>query len=155
MRRTESPRPGSGTPTGAVLLAGALLVWATASGRAQQEQVYSAFNGQQSYKTLCMNCHGVEGRGDGYLVENLRVRPTDLTRIAESNGGVFPADRVRASIDGREQIAGHGQREMPVWGDVLVWTEQDTAERQAQVKTKIGELVEFVRSIQVAAGKKE
>jgi len=97
----------------------------------------------------------VEGRGDGYLVENLRVRPTDLTRIAESNGGVFPADRVRASIDGREQIAGHGQREMPVWGDVLVWTEQDTAERQAQVKTKIGELVEFVRSIQVAAGKKE
>jgi len=31
---------------------------------------------------------------------------------------------------------------------VLVWTEQDSAERQAQIQRKIGELVEFIRSIQ-------
>lgn len=146
MHRTESPRPGPGALLGALAVAG-LLCWAAAA-RAQGEPVYSAFNGQQSYKTLCMNCHGVEGKGDGYLVDNLKARPTDLTRLAEASGGVFPADRVRTSIDGREQIAGHGLKEMPVWGDVLVWTEQDSAERQAQIQRKIGELVEFIRSIQ-------
>jgi mono/diheme cytochrome c family protein len=154
MRRTESPRPGPWTLAGAVLLAGGFVVWAAASSRAEEEPVYSAFNGEQSYKTLCMNCHGVAGKGDGYLVDNLRVRPTNLTTLAEKNGGEFPADRVRSSIDGREQVAGHGLREMPVWGDVLVWTEQDTAERQVQVKRKVGELVAFVRSIQAGAEKK-
>ncbi|KAB2957992.1 MAG: cytochrome c [Thermoanaerobaculia bacterium] len=153
MHRTESPRPGPGALSGVLLLIAASLVCAAAAGRAEEEPAYSAFNGKQSYKTLCMNCHGVEGKGDGYLVENLRVRPTDLTVLAQKNGGVYPADRVRASIDGREQVTGHGLREMPVWGDVLVWTEQDSAERQLQIQRKIGELVEFIRSIQVGAEK--
>lgn len=150
MSRTESQRRGRRQILGIVALAGGLLLAALVVGRPAraEDESYSAFNGKQTYKTLCLNCHGVEGKGDGYLVSSLNVRPADLTTLARKNDGTFPAERVAASIDGRQQVKGHGLREMPVWGDVLVWTEEDTAERQAQVKRKIGELVEYIRSIQ-------
>jgi mono/diheme cytochrome c family protein len=148
MSRTEHRRwrliLGSVALTGSVALAG----FVASRPALGEDEAYSPFNGKQTYKTLCMNCHGLEGKGDGYLVSSLNVRPTDLTTLAKDNGGNYPADRVAASIDGRKQVTGHGQREMPVWGDVLAWTEQDSAERQALVKRKIGELVEYIRTLQ-------
>jgi len=151
MSRTENRHAGRQI-LGAVALAGALLLAGLAVVRPAraEEEAYSAFNGKQTYKTLCLNCHGIEGKGDGYLASNLNVRPTDLTRLARNNDGTFPADRVAASIDGRKQVSGHGLREMPVWGDVLVWTEEEGPERQAQVQRKIRELVEFIRTLQEA-----
>jgi mono/diheme cytochrome c family protein len=131
----------------AVLFAGAVL--------ADDEPSYSAFNGKQTYKTLCMNCHGVDGKGDGYLAKELRTEPTDLTMLARKNGGEYPAERVAQSIDGREEVKTHGRREMPVWGDVLVWTQTDDATRQAEVKRKVGELVEYLRTIQAPGDKKQ
>jgi cbb3-type cytochrome c oxidase subunit III len=42
-----------------------------------------AYEGYQLYKTYCMICHGVEGKGDGPLAMKLGdVRPTDLTDAA-------------------------------------------------------------------------
>lgn len=110
-------------------------------------ETYSAFSGKISYKTYCMNCHGVEGKGDGYLADSLKQKPTDLTVLAKKNNGAFPAERVWGSIDGREAIKGHGSREMPVWGDAFLWPDT-SPERQAEAKRKVGELVEYVRSIQ-------
>ena len=46
----------------------------------------------------------------------LKKRPTDLTVLAKKNNGVFPLNYVYRVIDGRDQIASHGTREMPVWG---------------------------------------
>lgn len=118
---------------------------------AEEGVVYSAFNGKQTYKTFCVNCHGAAAKGDGYLVDSLKTRPTDLTVLAKQNGGVFPEDRVRASIDGTVEVKGHGMREMPVWGDVFLWPEGESPERREHVTRKIGELVEFLRSIQEPA----
>ncbi len=115
------------------------------------EAAYSAFNGKQTYKTFCINCHGASAKGDGYLVDSLKVRPADLTALAKDNGGEFPSARVRASIDGQKPVKGHGMREMPVWGDVFLWPEGDSPERREHVKRKLGELVEFLRSIQEPA----
>lgn len=53
-----------------------------------------------------------------------------------------------ASIDGRIEVKEHGRREMPVWGDAFVWPEEESPARREQVRKKIGDLVEFVRSIQ-------
>lgn len=111
------------------------------------DETYSPFSGKISYKTYCMNCHGVDGRGDGYLADSLKKKPTDLTVLAKKNDGAFPAERLWASIDGREAIKAHGTREMPVWGDAFLWPDT-SPERQAEAKRKIGELVEYVRSIQ-------
>ena len=51
-------------------------------------------------------------------------------------------------IDGREMVATHGPREMPVWGDTFVWPEEDSPERREQVRRKIGELVEYLKTLQ-------
>ncbi|MEL6324972.1 MAG: hypothetical protein AAFQ84_12160 [Pseudomonadota bacterium] len=65
----------------------------------------------------CASCHGTDAKGAGYLARYFRdVNPGDLTQLAAKNGGVFPIERVFAVIDGRNQVATHGPRQMPVWG---------------------------------------
>lgn len=72
--------------------------------------------GRFEYENNCASCHGAAGRGDGEVGISLKRRVPDLTTLTSRNGGVFPADRVRRLIDGREQIKGHGGRAMPYWG---------------------------------------
>jgi len=74
-------------------------------------------NGAQEYLNSCAVCHGVEGKGDGPLADELRKRPADLTTLTRRNGGEFPYWRVYAVIDGRGLVPAHGERDMPVWGD--------------------------------------
>jgi len=130
-------------------LAAVCLLVASASVLAD-EVVYSVSEGQHTYSTFCQNCHGVDGKGDGYMADQLKTHPTDLTRLAEHNGGVFPAEEVRRVIDGREEIRSHGQRDMPIWGDVFLWPERESPERRAYVDQKIGELVEYLRTLQTS-----
>jgi mono/diheme cytochrome c family protein len=72
--------------------------------------------GKIEYQSNCASCHGVGAKGDGPISGELKKRPADLTVLAKKNGGVFPLDSVYRIIDGREEIASHGNREMPVWG---------------------------------------
>jgi hypothetical protein len=62
------------------------------------------------------------------------------------NGGTFPRDAVTAYIDGREMPTAHGERQMPVWGDVFRGPEQGTAQRT--VRRRIAALVDLIASIQ-------
>lgn len=128
-------------------VAGAVTGMAVAQKGGSAAESYSAFNGKISYKTYCMNCHGVGGKGDGYIADSLKQAPTDLTVLAKKNNGAYPAERVWASIDGTEAIKEHGTREMPIWGEAFLWPDS-TPERQAEAKRKIGELVEYLRSLQ-------
>jgi mono/diheme cytochrome c family protein len=102
----------------------------------------------QTFKVYCASCHGTGGEGDGPVAPTLIKKPADLTRIAERNDGLFPKERVSAVIDGREEVAAHGTREMPVWGDALIWPEEDTPERRAEVKRRIDELVALIERMQ-------
>jgi mono/diheme cytochrome c family protein len=82
--------------------------------------------GPALYKAYCAVCHGPDGNGGGPMAVALKVRPADLTRIAAHNHGVFPTERVEKIISGDQQIpAGHGTREMPVWGPVFSQIEWD------------------------------
>lgn len=60
------------------------------------------------YEISCMDCHGPDGHGDGPMAPRLSKRPADLTKIAKSNGGVFPEKRIMEMIDGRAAIARTG-----------------------------------------------
>ena len=144
--------PLRSTPLAAATAVALAVALAAAGARAADEKpAYSALAGSITYRSYCANCHGAEGRGDGYIAETLRVAPTDLTRLAAENGGEFPEDRVRAAIDGRQEVRAHGRREMPLWGDIFLWPEGDSPERRAHVERKIGELVEHLRTIQEPA----
>jgi mono/diheme cytochrome c family protein len=95
----------------------AFMAACVAIGIAQGAWAQSPDRGKSEYLRSCEPCHGIEGKGDGSNTMHLPRRPADLTKLSQSNGGVFPFVRVFESIDGRLEIALHGPREMPVWGD--------------------------------------
>ena len=106
--------------------------------------------GMEMYQQLCASCHGVDGHGDGPVSSLIRIGVPDLTRVAQRDGGEFPAEDVRRTIDGRWDRRAHGARDMPVWGWQLydVSSTHD-AEERAIVDSMIGRLVDYLRSIQV------
>jgi hypothetical protein len=73
------------------------------------------------------------------MVPNLRT-------LAQRSDGAFPAEAVRAYIDGRELKAAHGDRQMPIWGDVFRGPEQGSAQRT--VRRRIDALVAFIATLQ-------
>jgi mono/diheme cytochrome c family protein len=72
--------------------------------------------GEIEYQRYCAVCHGVDGKGRGLMAKFLTVQPADLTVLSKKNAGKFPFWQVYRVIDGREEIRGHGTREMPIWG---------------------------------------
>lgn len=72
--------------------------------------------GKEEFESKCASCHGLSGKGDGPLSGIYMTKTTDLTTLAKRNGGVFPVQRAHEIIDGRQEVAAHGPRAMPVWG---------------------------------------
>ena len=102
--------------------------------------------GARLFFNHCAACHGAQGEGDGPVAAAMRVAVPNLRTLAMRNGGEFPTDAVRTYIDGRETPAAHGDRQMPIWGDVLRGADQATSERT--VRKRIDALVELIASIQ-------
>jgi hypothetical protein len=48
----------------------------------------------------------------------LKTKPTNLLTLSTKFGNPLPEDRIARYIDGREDVAAHGPREMPVWGSI-------------------------------------
>jgi mono/diheme cytochrome c family protein len=99
-------------------------------------------NGAQLFRTHCASCHGENAAGVGPISAQLRNAVPDLTMFSVRNGGMFPAERVRQMIEGRGPAA-HGDRSMPVWGDVFRQQNSD-----ADAAMRIDSIVTFLRSIQ-------
>lgn len=118
------------------------------------ERERQAERGRDLYRIYCRNCHGENGQGDGPMVEVLKVRPTDLTRLGRDDEGEFPTDDVYAAIDGRDDMLAHGSSKMPVWG--LAFQEFDTdVDQERQVQARVSQLIEYLKSIQTErSGKK-
>ena len=76
--------------------------------------------GKSSFGARCASCHGADGKGGGEIAGLFRIPPADLTTLAERAGGKFPfVDVYYTLIRGMEQ-PGHGDSDMPVWGDYFV-----------------------------------
>ena len=104
--------------------------------------------GKSEYESSCASCHGVSGKGDGAVAGLLTKPPSDLTTLAQRNGGVFPVQRISETIDGRTSvmIGSHGAREMPVWGHV--YRSEDTQPRDLHARNRISSLVDYLARIQ-------
>jgi mono/diheme cytochrome c family protein len=104
--------------------------------------------GQQLYMQYCRSCHGKDGKGNGSVSPFLKVKIPDLTVLKKNNKGVYPLSKVMTSIDGSRTIRAHGDREMPVWGEVFR-KESEAAkypELTSLLKAKI--IAEYVATIQ-------
>jgi hypothetical protein len=96
----------------------------------------------------------VKGRGDGHYKPFLTRSPSDLTKLAKANGGVFPYLRVYEVVDGRREVAAHGQRDMPIWGaDYLEKSAREAMDvpydPEMYVRTRITALIDYVYRLQV------
>lgn len=101
----------------------------------------------------CASCHGEDGKGAGFLTKYFKgIDPGDLTQLSKNNNGVFPVDKVFDIIDGRAEVAAHGDRKMPVWGDrymALAITGRTPDEmNEWRVRARVLDLTYYLQSIQ-------
>ena len=74
---------------------------------------------KEMYLKYCGSCHGNGGKGDGPVSRDLKIKVPDLTLLRSKNKGIYPTNRVMSSIDGSRTVRAHGDRTMPVWGEVF------------------------------------
>lgn len=131
-----------------IVIAAVLSLIAACAGT-QQRRDRAELSGGEMYEQLCASCHGVSGEGDGPVAPLIKIHVPDLTRIAYRDGGEFPTEDVRRTIDGRFERRGHGPRDMPVWGwQFYDISNPDSAYERARVDSMIDRLVDYLRSIQ-------
>jgi len=140
------PVPRSSAALVITLLAVVLALTIAAAVSADEARTREEW-GRLHYRVHCLNCHGDDGRGDGPVAEVLTLEPSDLTLIAQRNGGEFPGDEVYAVIDGREKVRSHGRRDMPVWGLSFQDRGRDS-DQEGEVSEKILDLLAYLESIQ-------
>lgn len=103
-----------------------------------------AERGKALFDEYCASCHGPEAQG--MVMDSLQKDPADLTTIvARRGGGEFPILEIARVIDGRKMVKGHGDRDMPVWGDVFAQEGQLTEE---DIKGKLAEIIAYLLTIQ-------
>ena len=133
-------------------LSGAIFALLLAAAPASSQDVKV---GEGEYMAWCARCHGTAGKGDGPLARELETALPDLAQLAKRQGGKFPADRVRETIDGRDAFLAHRSEEMPIWGN---WFEHDITAggllKQSETKTRdeveqrIDRIVGYLATIQ-------
>ncbi|HLM99008.1 MAG TPA: cytochrome c [Bryobacteraceae bacterium] len=130
---------------GSILICG--LSWAQQEAQPPETtRLIDSIQGPALYAAYCAVCHGKDGKGDGPMAKALKVAPPDLTHLAAHNGGKFPVGRVQKIIGSKEPIpAGHGTREMPVWGPIfsqIAW-DQDLGQ------IRVYNLAQYLEKMQV------
>lgn len=126
----------------AAIVAGVALVLGAGVAHADENP------GKKLFTQYCGSCHGPDGRGDGVLSGVLKEKPADLTLIAKNNGGEFPRQKVMRFIDGTTDVRAHGNPDMPVWGEVFKEQLADSPTQQAEIRTTILEITNYIGTIQ-------
>jgi len=105
-------------------------------------------SGKKMYLQYCASCHGGEGRGNGSVSRYLKIKVPDLTLLAKQHKGVYPLSDVMAAIDGRRSVRGHGDRDMPVWGEAFTkeLEEKKYTELTALLRAKL--IAEYLSTLQ-------
>ncbi len=108
-------------------------------------RLIASIEGPNLYKAYCAVCHGANAKGNGPMAMFLKTTPSDLTRIQERNSGMFPRAKVRRIISGEESVpAGHGSRDMPVWGPIFSQVAWD----QDLGRVRIDNLARYLETLQ-------
>ena len=129
-----------------VAILASFLLLAVAPLNAQSSRGSEVDLGARLYFNHCAACHGQDGEGGGPVAATMHIAMPNLRSLAMRNDGVFPTEAVTTYIDGRETRAAHGERQMPIWGDVFRGAEQATAKRT--VLRRIDALVDFISMLQ-------
>jgi len=102
-------------------------------------------SGKEMFNSYCAVCHGTTGKGDGPAASAMKAPPTDLTTLAQKNGGKYPTAHVAAVIRGQAGTPAHGSQDMPVWGPLFSSISQG---HEAQVQQRVSNLVQYIDTLQ-------
>jgi len=100
--------------------------------------------GQETFRTYCASCHGLDARGASSAAAGLKHKPPDLTQLSKRNGGKFPSVLIEDTLQDNHLISAHGSRNMPVWGEAFRNANRD----ETLVKIRIHNLVLYIEPIQ-------
>ncbi len=136
----------------AVVVALAMIAMAQQSAPSQEKVIKhvpvkqtSAASGQEMYHSYCAVCHGTDGKGAGPAASALKIPPTDLTTLAEKNGGKYPSLHISSVLRGEAETPAHGSKDMPVWGPLFRNLSQG---HDAEVQQRVANLNQYIESIQ-------
>lgn len=101
--------------------------------------------GAELYASYCQVCHGESGQS-GPMADLLKNPPPDLTTISQRNGGKFPTDQITTKVAGKQDIAGHGASDMPVFWVAI--KNGENLQDDHEVEERINEIVAYLRRIQ-------
>jgi mono/diheme cytochrome c family protein len=134
-----------------LILAASLLFLASHAAYSQQTTLKqtapkptAAISGKDLYREYCAVCHGAGGHGDGPAAHALKTVPTDLTRLAQVNGGRFPEAGFLALMRGERTTPAHGSAEMPIWGSIF----SKMSPSAELVQTRLHGLLNYVEEMQ-------
>jgi mono/diheme cytochrome c family protein len=100
-----------------LIAATAAVVTCSFAALGSQKPPANVQQGRVLYTRYCASCHGLDADGHGPVAPALSRLPVDLRRLAAGDGGPLRVDRIARYVDGREDVAAHGPRDMPVWGE--------------------------------------
>ena len=104
---------------------------------------------KQLYLKYCSACHGETGKGEGAVSGLMQPKPTDLTQMTKKSGGSFPFVPVMEAIDGTKTVRGHGDSQMPVWGESFrTELSNGSLNHQARLRGRLMLITEYIQSIQ-------
>lgn len=121
-----------------VLVAVAVLSLCASAAHAQPQvkkepiKPVAASDAPAMFQSYCAACHGKTAKGDGPAAAALKKAPADLTKISARNGGTYPEVKVKRYIEGLDEVAAHGTRDMPMWGALFRDLNRDTAQIRVQ-----------------------
>lgn len=111
--------------------------------RVEMQRTYAG-SGEEMYSQYCASCHGMDGKGAGPAAVALREAVPDLTKMAQNNGGEFPAASVMMTLGRIEGPGAHGSKEMPVWGHLF----RGSGDNEPIVQIRIYNLTRYIESLQ-------
>jgi mono/diheme cytochrome c family protein len=103
-------------------------------------------SGQNLYRQYCAACHGIDAKGHGPAASSFKTPPTDLSTLAERNGGQFPYDYVSRILLLGPGVTAHGSIDMPTWGNAFLYLngQQNNDTTQQRIKN----LSDYLASLQ-------
>ena len=107
-------------------------------------------SGKQMYEAYCAACHGVNGKGNVRAAAALSQPPTDLSLLSSSNGGKFPAYRVRYLLMDQNYHHDRAAGSMPVWAPAFKSLQQQHPEL---VTLRVRNLVAYLEAMQAPPAK--
>jgi mono/diheme cytochrome c family protein len=133
----------------ALILLIAIFVFAQTTNKPQVQIVPAphtpADSGKAMYDAYCASCHGADGKGNGPAAGAMKSGVPDLTLLAKSHDGIYPAFHVAEVLRVTQPLAAHGSSDMPVWGSIFSKMAQ---QNNAEIQQRIHNLNEYIESLQ-------